>query len=113
MEGLHDLLEEDLYVALPKLKLHVGTKVRQRSKRGLGAILLSAMPDIITLEVESIRSFMRKKQEGRMNDTVVATREDQASIRNRLQQYTNDFLMYGKYNVEKLDEVIDTAKKAD
>ena len=35
-------------------------------------------------------------------------REDQASIRNRLQQYANDFLMYDKYNVKTLDEVIDT-----
>ena len=39
---------------------------------------------------------------------MVAMREDQASIRNRLQQYANDFLMYGKYNVETLDEVKDT-----
>ena len=43
-----------------------------------------------------------------MNEAVDAMREDQASTRNRLQQYTNDFLMYGKYNVETLDEVIDT-----
>ena len=43
-----------------------------------------------------------------MNEAVVAMREDQASIRNRLQQYANDLLSYGKYNVETLDEVIDT-----
>ena len=61
MERLHDLLEEDLYAALPKLKLHVGTKVRCRSRWGLVAILLSAMPDLITLAVESISSFIKKK----------------------------------------------------
>ena len=43
-----------------------------------------------------------------MNEAVVAMREDQASIRNRLQQYMNDFLMFAKYNVKTLDEVIDT-----
>ena len=43
-----------------------------------------------------------------MSEAVVAMREDQASIRNRLQQYVNDFCMYGKYNVKTLDEVIDT-----
>ena len=32
MERLHDLLEEDLYAALPELKLHAGTKVRCRSR---------------------------------------------------------------------------------
>ena len=45
-----------------------------------------------------------------MNEAVVAMREDQASIRNRLQEYANDFLMYGRYNVEKLDKAIDTVK---
>ena len=35
MERLHDLLEEDLYAALPELKLQVGTKVRHRSRQGL------------------------------------------------------------------------------
>ena len=43
-----------------------------------------------------------------MSEAVVALREDQASIRNTLQQYMNDFLMYAKYNVKTLDEVIDT-----
>ena len=28
--------------------------------------------------------------------------------RNKLRQYSNDFLMYGKYNVEMLQNVIDT-----
>ena len=108
MERFHDLLEEDLYAALPKLKPYMGTKVRHRSRRCLGAILPSAMPGLTTLAVESINSFIKKKQEHRMNEAVVAMIEDQASIRNRLQQYVNDFLMYGKYNVKTLDEVIGT-----
>ena len=94
MERLHELLEEDLYVALPKLKMHVGTKVRYRSRRDLGAVLLSAMADMITLTVKSISSFIKKKHKHKMNDVVVAIREDQAFIRNRLQQYVNDFLIY-------------------
>ena len=28
--------------------------------------------------------------------------------RNKLRQYSNDFLMYGKYNVDMLQNVIDT-----
>ena len=75
MERLHDLLEEDLYAVLPELKLHVGTKVRCQSRQGLGTIL-SAMPDLITLAVESISSFIKKKQECRMTEAVVAMRED-------------------------------------
>ena len=108
MERLQDLLEEDLYAALPKLKLHAGTKVRCTSRSGLVAILLFVLPHLITLARESISSFMKKKWEHRMNEAVVAMQEDQASIRNRLQHYMNDFCMYGKYNVEKPDEAIDT-----
>ena len=53
MERLHDLLEEDFYAALPKLKPHVSTKVRHRSRQHLGVILLSAMLDLITLAGET------------------------------------------------------------
>ena len=76
MEMLYDLLQEYFYTALPKLKPHEGTKVRHRSRRGLGAILLSAMPELITLAVESISSFLKKKQEHRMSEAVVAMREE-------------------------------------
>ena len=72
MERLYDFLEEDLCAALPKLKPHVGTKVRCRSRWGLGAILLSAVPDLITLTKESISSFIKRKQDHRMNEAVVA-----------------------------------------
>ena len=41
-------------------------------------------------------------------DAVSAMRQDDPMVRNKLQQYSNDFLMYGRYNVETLDKVIDT-----
>ena len=72
MERLLHLLEEDLLAASPELKLHAGTKIRCGSRQGIGAILLSAMPELITLSVESISSFIKKKQECRMNEAVVA-----------------------------------------
>ena len=34
--------------------------------------------------------------------------EDNTAVRNVLQQYSNDFLMYGRYNVETLEKVIQT-----
>ena len=80
MERLDDVLEEHLYAALPKLKLHASTKVRHRFRWCLGATLLSAMLDLITLTVESISPFIKMKQEHRMNKNVVGMGEDQASI---------------------------------
>ena len=35
-------------------------------------------------------------------------REDNTAVQNTLQQYSNDFLMYGRYNVETLEKVIQT-----
>ena len=108
MESLHDLPCEDLYAALPELKPLTVTKSRQRSHRGLGAVLLSAVPGLITLAVESLSSFIKGKQQKRIDDAVAAMRRDQKATQNRLQQYSNDFLMYGKYNVETLTNVINT-----
>ena len=54
--------------------------------------------------MESLSSFIKGKQQKRIDDAVVAMRRDQ----NRLQQYSNDFLMYDKYNVETLTNVINT-----
>ena len=82
MERLHDFLCEDLYAALPELKPHVVTKSGQRSHRGLGAILLSVVPGLITLAVESLFSYLKGRQQRRIDEAVVTRRRDQ--------QMTND-----------------------
>ena len=61
MERFHDLLEEDLYAALPEHNPHVVTRSRHRSKRGFG-VLSSAMPGLITLADESISTYFKKLQ---------------------------------------------------
>ena len=96
---------DDLYAALPELKL---TSDPLRAGRGLGALFLSAIPGLITLAVESIGSWIKGKQQKRVNEAVSAMRVESQVDRNKLRQYSNDFLMYGKYNVEMLQNVIDT-----
>ena len=108
MERLDDFLCEDLYAALPELKPHVVTKSGQRSCRGLGAILLSVVPGLIILLVESLSSYLKGRQQRRIDEIVVTMRRDQKMTYNRLQQYSNDFLMYDKYNVETLTNVMNT-----
>ena len=75
---------------------------------GLGALAFSAVTGLITLAVESLGSYLRNKQEKRINEAVLAMREDNTVVQNTLQQYSNDFLMYGRYNVETLEKVIQT-----
>ena len=96
-----------MYAALPELKPHVVTRSRHRSNRGFG-VLLSAMLGFITMAVESIGTYLKSNQKKCIFDAVNAMRQDDAMARNKLQQYCNDFLMYGRYNVKTLDKVIDT-----
>ena len=50
---VHECLCEDLYSALPELKLTSGPL---RKRRGIGNLILSAIPGLITLAVESVSS---------------------------------------------------------
>ena len=103
---LKSLLETELYAALPELKPHVDLE-SARKKRGL-SVVLSALPGLITLAVESISSFLKHKQERQISDAVKTLRKDQGLVRNKLQQHSQDFLMYGRYNIETLEEIIKT-----
>ena len=123
--ALRKLLVDDLYSALPELNQEPsmyadsammrdkpydnGTlKDNKPAKRGLGAVLVSALPGLITLAVESISSFIKGKQQSRINKAVDVLRREDEAAKNQLDQYKNDFLMYGKYNVETLKNIIDT-----
>ena len=103
VDRVYGLLENDLYSVLPQLR-HGSRSVRPH--RGLGTLFVSAATGLITLAVESLGSDLRGKQEKRINDAVIAMREDNTAVHNMLQQYSNDFLMYGCYNVETLEKVI-------
>ena len=71
-------------------------------------MILSAIPGLITLAVESVSSWTKGKQQKRADEAVFAMRAESQVDRNKLRQYSNDFLMYGKYNVDALQNVIDT-----
>ena len=105
IEKVHELLCDDLYSALPELKLMSGP---HRMRRGIGALILSAIPGLITLAVESVSSWIKGKQQKRVDEAVSTMRVESQVHRNKLRQYSNDFLMYGKYNVDTLQNVIDT-----
>ena len=105
VDQLYGLLENDLYSVLPQLQCGSHAVCPQR---GLGTLAISAVTGLITLAVESLGSYLRNKQEKQINDAVLAMREDNTAVQNTLQQYSNDFLMYGCYTVETLGKVIQT-----
>ena len=124
VHGLRQLLIHDLYAALPEL--HPEYEVQSdkpndppssspddemelnRERRGIGAIFSSVPPGLITLAVESLTSWIKGKQQNRINQAVDKMRKTESDVKNTLTQYQEDFLMYGKYNVESLNKVIDT-----
>ena len=80
----------------------------KRDKRGLDAILSSALPGLITLAVESLTSWIKGKQQRRINQAIDTMRKTESEVKNTLAQYQDDFLMFGKYSVKSLKKRIDT-----
>ena len=124
VHGLRQLLIHDLYAGLPELHPEYEVqndkpnappssspddeKELNREKRGIGAIFSSVLPGLITLAVKSLISWIKGKQQNRINQAVDKMRKTELDVKNTLTQYQDDFLMYGKYNVESLNKVIDT-----
>ena len=125
--SLRTLLVDDLYAALPELKpsdkfskAKRSTKKTHRSKRkklakvtekvrrGLGAVILSAIPGLITLAVESLNSWIKAKQNNRIDNAITVMQRSSFQIKNELRQYRDDFFMFGKYTAESLNDVIKT-----
>ena len=87
--SLWTLLVDDLYAALPELnpshkfskakrstkkshrsKQKKSAKVTEKVRQGLGAVILSAIPGLITLAVESLNSWIKAKQNNRIDNAV-------------------------------------------
>ena len=69
---------------------------------------MSVIPGLITLAMESLSSWIKGKQNQQIGEAVMAMRQSDSEIRNELQQYRDDFLMYGKCSAESLNDVIKT-----
>ena len=119
--SLRTLLVNDLYAALPELnpshkfsrpkrltkkshrsKQKKTAKVTAKVRRGLGAVILSAIPGLITLAVESLNSWIKGKQNNQIDNAVTVMRRSSFEIKNELRQYRDDFLMFGKYKLQRV-----------
>ena len=72
--------------------------VQIRERRGFGS-LLDAIPGLVALAIESVSSYIKGKQQQRINTAVEELRNDDNKIRNDLRQHRNELLMYGRYNL--------------
>ena len=53
-----------------------------RERRGFGSILVHAIPALITLAIESVSSYIKGRQQQKINTAVEALRNDDNKIRN-------------------------------
>ena len=79
-----------------------------RGRRDFGSLLVKAIPGLITLAIESVSSYIKGKQQQRINTAVEELRNDDNKIRNDLRQHRNEILMYGRYNLNSFRGVINT-----
>ena len=87
-----------------------GTSLPPRSlkiKRGLSAFI-PALAGLATIAVESIGSFLQKKRNQALNKGLGAIKSDQLLTWNSIKQLEDDYLLYGKYNLDSLEKIIHT-----
>ena len=76
-------------------------------KKALSA-LIPAIAGLATIAVESLNSFLQRKRNKAMAKGMTAIKKDQSLAWNSQKQLENDFLMYGKYNVAQLQDIVST-----
>ena len=86
----------------------INNTAQVRGRRGFGSILAKAIPGLSTLAIESVSSYIKGKQQQRINTAVEELRSDDNKIKNDLKQYRNELLMYGRYNLKSLRGIINT-----
>ena len=66
------------------------------------------MAGLATIAVESIGSFLQKKHNAALAKGIKAIKSDQKLACNSVKQLEDDFLMYGKYNLDSLEKIVHT-----
>ena len=78
-----------------------------RAKRGFAAVI-PALARLATIAMESIGSFLQKERNAAPVKGIVAIQSDQTLAWNSIRQLEDDFLLYGKYNLDSLEKIIHT-----
>ena len=78
-----------------------------RRKKAIGAFV-PALASLAKIAVESLSSFLQRKRNKAMSKGLTAIGSDQSLTWNSLKQLEKDFLLYGKFNVAKLHDIVRT-----
>ena len=78
-----------------------------RTKRGFAAFI-PALAGLATIAVESIGSFLQRKRNAALAKGIKAIKADQKLAWNSVKQIEDNFLLYGKYNLDSLEKIVNT-----
>ena len=78
-----------------------------RGERSFAAFV-PALAGLATIAVESIGAFLQKKRNKALEKGLKAIKSDQNLAWNSIKQLEDDFLLYGKYNIDSLEKIIHT-----
>ena len=78
-----------------------------RTKRGFAAFI-PALAGLATIAVESIGSFLQRKHNAALAKGIKAIKTDQKLAWNSVKQIEDDFLLWGKYNLDSLEKIVHT-----
>ena len=78
-----------------------------RTKRGFAAFV-PVLAGLATIAVESIGSFLQRKCNAALAKGIKAIKTDQKLAWNSVKQIEDDFLLYGKYNLDSLEKIVHT-----
>ena len=76
-----------------------------RGERSFAAFV-PALASLATIAVESIGAFLQKKHNKALGKGLKAIKSDQNLAWNSIKQLKDDFLLYGKYNIDSLEKII-------
>ena len=94
----HSVLEKEIKLLLPQ--------VTNRQKHGIITTLVS---NFIGLACEGISSFLQHKRDKALHQAVNAMNNKVNIQHNKLMKFNDAMLMYGIYNAEMLEKLINTA----
>ena len=78
-----------------------------RGERSFTAFV-PALASLATIAVESIGAFLQKKCNKALGKGLKAIKSDQNLAWNSIKQLEDDFLLYGKYNIDSLEKIMHT-----
>ena len=98
---LNRLLQEEIFTALPNIS------PAGRTKR-FAAAFLPAIAGLVTLAVESISGYLQSKRNRMISMAMDELKTQNRIHNNRLNRYKSDLLMYGNFQINSSEKLVDS-----